>query len=124
MLSNKKHCRTCDKTKDLSEFHKNTTKNIHCKECTSVKSKEYTKTKDGLISRIYAHQKHKSKLRNHVPPSYSKEEFSIWITDKGIFHRLFRVWSDSSHHKKLTPSCDRIDYRLPYTPPEHDGRKR
>jgi len=68
----------------------------------------YYKTKRGIITKIYNHQKDGSIKRGHVPPAYTKEELYDWCMSQHIFHNLYDLWVISSFDKKQKPSIDRI----------------
>lgn len=109
----------CRKEKPLTEFYKD--KNIKCglksicKVCSNIKTKEYAKTKNGLISIIYSSQIKSSKKRNMEKPSYSREWFSHWIYNQKLFQKLFEKWKLSNHDINLVPSVDRINFKKGYT---------
>ena len=69
----------------------------------------YRKTKIGLITQIYNHQKQKSVLRNHEQPKYTRLELIEWCTSQDIFDKLYKEWENSNYNKKLIPSIDRLD---------------
>ena len=77
------------------------------------KNKEHflkkTRTKEGLISKIYATQKQSSKRRNHELPSYTKKEFSEWMYKQENFNKIYEEWKYKDYKKDLVPSVDRID---------------
>ena len=80
-----------------------------CKKCTLKRVKKYSRTKKGLVNTIYNHQKHKSKLRGHLPPEYTKRELRDWLFSQPLFHKLFADWEASNYNIRCTPSVDRID---------------
>jgi hypothetical protein len=110
---NKKLCANCKEIKHSSNFYKNTKlKNglhSYCKDCSREIRKTHNRTKKGLITRMYLHQLENSKLRKHNKPSYSKEEFIIWIESNNDFDTLYNNWVSSEFNKNLAPSVDRID---------------
>lgn len=73
------------------------------------KAKEYRRTKNGLIIKIYNSQLRSSKKRNHEKPKYTLEELKKWFYKQHNFDELYINWVNSNYDKKLTPSCDRIN---------------
>lgn len=72
-------------------------------------------TKEGLVTKIYSHQKSSSKQRGHKSPAYSKQELSEWLQAQPLFHHLFHLWKVSNYDAMLVPSIDRIDNNIPYS---------
>lgn len=107
-----KKCTNCLIEKDIKQFNKGKNKNSWivsiCKQCSRKKDIEYSHTEKWVISRIYAHQKEKSKRRWYEYPKYTKEELSNWLYENW-FKDLFDKWSESWFDTKLKPSVDRID---------------
>lgn len=113
-----KKCTKCKEVKDFSKFPKKSNSKdgyyTLCKVCKNLNNKMYSRTKEGLLTKIYAHQKHKSKLRQHAQPTYTKEELKGWMF-KNSFEVLYVQWKKSGYLKDLTPSIDRIDDYMPYS---------
>jgi hypothetical protein len=114
-----KKCTRCENVKLLSDFsfHKAYKNNIHshCKQCLNEIQKHYSKTKNGLIIKIYGQQRASSKLRGHDMPNYTKHELAEWIYSQPNFEELYNNWVKSNYKKDLVPSCDRLDDYKPYT---------
>ena len=114
-----KKCSKCGELKDLSEFGKDNKfkngLNCVCKKCRCEIVKKYNRTKDGLVTQIYADQKKASIVRGHNPPSYSKLELKEWLFSQKLFHTLFNDWVNSNYIKVLVPSCDRINNNIGYS---------
>jgi len=108
-----KICILCNEEKNTNLFGiaRNTKDGLfsYCKSCANNKDKTYKRTKDGLITRIYSHQKTNSTNKNNIPPKYSKAELMLWLLQNDLFHRLFKQWEEAGYSKKLTPSIDRLD---------------
>lgn len=77
-------------------------------------TQKYTKTEGGLITRIYAAQRHHSKVRNYPYPSYTKEELTTWLYAHN-FKELFSRWVKSGYTKNLVPSINRLNDYEGYT---------
>lgn len=113
-----KVCRKCKTTKNLSEFYKNKANKdgvfSKCKPCDKMYAKMFQRTKVGLISKIYHHQKETSKRRNHKEPTYTRLELQKWCFNKKNFHVIYDNWVFSNYDKMMRPSCDRTDDYLGY----------
>jgi len=75
---------------------------------------KYQKTKKGLTTGIYNHQKTHSKTRGHKPPEYSLKELRDWLFSQTLFHELYNDWKSSGYEKNLRPSVDRKDDDIHY----------
>ena len=80
-----------------------------CRSCSSLRAKEYYRTKEGLITKIYGTQRGHSRTRSHDMPDYSLIELREWALAQPIFHELFDNWVSSNYHGDLRPSFDRGD---------------
>lgn len=120
----KRKCNKCGEFKSFSEFHKNKREKhgikYTCKDCSNKYCREQFKinggfiTKENLIKRIYKSQILSSKRRNHPLPFYTKQELSDWLFNQEEFHEFYENWVKSKFKRKLVPSVDRIDDKLPY----------
>ena len=114
-----KLCSNCNIKKDTMFFTPNTKNNdglnSWCKECYKTKSLSYSKTKNGVISKLYNHQKDKSKRREHPMPSYTFDELKEWCLKQDIFNKLYDEWVASNYDTNLKPSVDRLNDYKPYT---------
>lgn len=72
-------------------------------------------TKKQLASRIYAHQKEKSRQRGHQAPAYSRDELLAWMDNNPNFDNLYNRWARSGFKRNLAPSVDRLDNSKGYT---------
>lgn len=119
MLNNQKKCKRCNTIKNRDEFYKRT-KAIDglrewCIICDIKQSTEYSRTKKGLIKKIYRNQKENSKRRGNSLPNYTEIELSEWLRNQDLFHELYYKWVESGYKKMLVPSCDRhSDTELDY----------
>ena len=120
-----KQCNNCKITKKLSEYYRNVNLQdgvmSECKDCRNKKYTIQSRTKDGVVSRIYSDQRKSSLKRNHIYPPYSNLELRAWIFNQPIFHKLYDEWIASGYKKMMKPSCDRyskieLNYNeLPYS---------
>ncbi len=114
-----KICSLCKVEKNIDFFPKDKKHsdglNSWCHECYKKKASSYSKTKSGVISKIYNHQKDSSVKRNHTPPSYSFNELRDWCYSQEIFHKLYDDWVLNQFDTNLKPSIDRLNDYLPYT---------
>ena len=98
-----KVCKKCNTNKPLSEFHKNSSSidgyYSMCKSCKTELALERIRTRDGLISNIYASQRNSSKKRGHKPPEDTLEEVRQWMFRKPKFETLFQEWVRSKYSK-------------------------
>ena len=78
-------------------------------------SKKHSRTKKGLICRIFFNQKHNSISKGYPPPTYTLNGLRAWMIRQHKFHKLFNDWRISGYDKMLIPSCDRRDDYKPYT---------
>ena len=116
---NTKICTSCKQFKKESCFgysscHKDGLRYV-CKICDNTRRRIYNRTEKGLINRIFAGQLNASKKRGHLPPSYSKEEFLVWILSQKKFHDMYSEWKQLDYPKSHSPSVDRKDDCLGYT---------
>ncbi len=107
--TNIKKCPICDK---YNSFNK---RESICKKCSYIKNLKINRTKKGLLKRIYYEQRHSSKLRNHIMPSYSIEEFIETYIENITFNKLYYEWVKSEYDKWLKPSFDRKNDSLSYS---------
>ncbi len=114
-----KKCSKCNEIKPLTGFSKaKTCRNglrSMCKKCSARYDRDYFRTKNGLVSKIYGGQKGSSKSRGHEMPSYTLDELKLWIFSQPTFEKLYLIWLDSGFSKLLCPSCDRLNDYKPYT---------
>lgn len=113
-----KGCYYCGNIKPITEFNKNKSKPSghcdECKECKKVLDLNYRRSEVGLLTKIYGTQKHKSMLRGHPLPSYSKVQL-IEFMYKNNYIKLYDTWVSSGYNINLVPSIDRVNRNLPYT---------
>lgn len=74
----------------------------------------YRKTKRGVLTNIYQHQKERSKKWGFPPPSYTLEELHDAFLDCVAFDATFNAWRDNGYQFYDKPSLDRIDPLKPY----------
>jgi len=112
LTDKERECTGCKEVKPTFMFYARKERNSYrskCKQCENELSREKSKTKDGLISSIYRHQKSHSKKRSHIAPSYSIKELEEWILSRRDFEQIYKEWANSGYCKLLTPSVDRLD---------------
>ena len=77
-MREEKKCSKCGDTKPLSEFGVSKGgrygRHSSCKACANESTKEFRRTKVGLVTKIYSTQRDSSKRRGHDMPKYSKRE--------------------------------------------------
>ena len=92
---------------------------IYVSEGQSVKkltqSATYTRTKKGLITRIYGNQRTRAKKRGDELPTYTVKELQIAVLAMPLYDELHKNWVNSDYDRWLTPSLDRIDDYKSYT---------
>ena len=116
-----KNCTKCNELKLFSEFGENYKRKdgvcyrSWCKSCDNKAGIIYQRTRHGIASRIYSHQRRNSRSRNYAMPNYSLDELRDWIFSQPNFNKLFDDWVESGYSKDKTPSCDRIDDYKSYT---------
>ena len=118
-MNNLKKCCRCGEYKDLSKFYARKRSSdrmtYHCILCSNKESKTRSRTKTGIIGKIYRQQVASSKKRGHKKPSYSKIELKMWAFKQEVFSILYKQWVDSDYDKRKTPSFDRLKNNLPYS---------
>lgn len=114
-----KICKDCGQELPTSSFHVmkkgNDAVRAHCKACENLRSYNYRKTKEGVVTQIYHMQKQSSRERCHPLPSYSKEQLKAWMFLHPDFESIYNKWVASGYLRKNAPSCDRINSLKPYT---------
>ncbi|RLB67027.1 MAG: hypothetical protein DRH03_11495 [Deltaproteobacteria bacterium] len=80
-----------------------------------LNSTKYKKSKIGLVTTIYGAQISNSKLRNHEPPSYTKDDLKDWLFSQPKFHLLYDNWKRLSYQTDYKPSVDRLIDDIGYT---------
>lgn len=107
-----KKCSKCQKIKDLSLFYidKKSLKPIaQCKECYKTERTKYARTKRGLVTRIYGHQRFSCRARGYSYPKYTLEELLEYCNNNAQFSKLYDKWVDTNYNKHYTPSIDRLN---------------
>ena len=114
-----KKCTKCNTAKPLSEFNKKADgKNgvsHQCRCCSKKSNIEYYRSKNGIISKLYMHQKENSKRRKMRLPTYSKQELKEWLFSQELFHTLYDNWKRLDYQWIYVPSVDRKNDYLGYT---------
>lgn len=114
-----KECTKCKEIKIVSAFSKcksfNDGMNVWCKPCVKAYNLEYYRSKTGVVSKIYGHQKQSAKHRKMHAPSYTKENLRSWLFSQKLFHTLHESWVKTGYERESVPSVDRKDDYLSYT---------
>jgi len=114
-----KKCSDCKTKKEFGEFNRNKSHKdgYHhiCRECDKQRNLNYYRSKEGLVTKLYRHQRSSSKQRGHAMPTYSKEELREWLYSQKKFHVLYDNYKRLDYQKDYIPSVDRIDDYIGYT---------
>jgi hypothetical protein len=114
-----KICLKCKVEKPVSEFYSCKSRldglQSYCKVCSNDRKREYYRTLNGLVHRIYEHQKISSKKRGHRPPAYNFKALYDWFTNQPNYKELYNNWKNSNYDKDLRPSVDRLDDNKGYS---------
>jgi len=113
-----KKCSSClsYKYKNMFRYRKNRGQYVSsCKECEKEYAWNRRRTKEGLITTIYNHQRESSIKRLHNVPTYTLHELKEWLFSQKKFHVLFDNWKRLDFQKEYVPSVDRIDDNIGYT---------
>ena len=95
-------CITCKISKDKKEFYLN--RGIpftRCKPCMNIKSKEYSRTKKGLVATMFNNNKERGKKEAYLTPTYSKQELHDWLYSQPLFHKLYDNWKRLDYQKNV-----------------------
>ncbi len=106
-----KICTKCKVESNNFGPQKETRDGLHsqCRLCRNKQNKEHSRTKFGLVTKIYLRQKRSSKHRKHEMPSYTKTSLMSWLFAQKLFHDLYKNWKISGYKKSHTPSIDRLN---------------
>ncbi len=123
-----KKCIGCNEVKRITEFKLNGNSmdgyTFHCFKCKIIKSTNTlrrekdvfkSRTRRGVVRKIYSRQRSSSRNRNHVYPNYTFKELLDWVLSQPNFEELYSVWVDSNYDKWLKPSTNRLNNNKPYT---------
>jgi len=114
-----KICKKCFTKKSIDLFDRDKSKRDGhrdlCKKCKKIAALLYNRTKEGIVTKIYSHQKLRSDRRGHPHPTYSKEELRDWLFSQPLFHILYDNWKRLDYQTYYKPSVDRIDNDIGYT---------
>lgn len=112
-----KICKKCNLKK--SDFrpkkHKADGYSANCRDCDKKIDTAHQRTKIGVVARIYNNQKVNSKRRGHSLPSYSLIEFRNFMFNSDVFHKQYKIWTETDYNRLEAPSADRINDSLPYS---------
>lgn len=114
-----KKCTKCKtyKNSESFRFDKKAKDNLSswCRSCGNEYKRNFSKTKNGLLHRIYNNQRLHSRERGHPEPEYTKQELIDWAMSQDIYHQLHESWVKSGYKLDLVPSVDRLDDYKHYT---------
>lgn len=114
-----KDCIKCEIKKPLSSFHKNKDstdgRRSSCKKCCNKSNIEYSRTKLGLVTKIYSTQRSSSKRRGHCAPLYTLKELVEWVFKQPNFDCLFKLWVECDYESDSKPSIDRKNDYIGYS---------
>lgn len=114
-----KICSKCGNPKKIGEFRKRTDRKegFHswCRGCSNIAAKNYIRTTEGLITKIYGSQRGSSKHRGHPMPNYSNKDLLRVAVHSIEFYVIYDIWVASGYKKMLVPSFDREKDYKPYT---------
>lgn len=109
----KKICTGCGEEKKLEFFPVNNNKSdkldIYCRKCANLKSLQYSRSKLGVVSKLFSSQKQRSKLNNWPEPTYTKQQLHSWLFLQPKFESLYNGWVSSGYLRDMSISVDRID---------------
>lgn len=111
-----KTCSDCQKTLSFDNFvSKKSCKDGYEPRCRVCRTIKYNKsTPELLCKKMFNSQVNNSKLRGHIPPAYSLQEFTDWVLYQTQFALIYAVWKHANYPKNLAPSVDRLDNALSY----------
>jgi len=114
-----RECNKCRQIKPLEDFNREFTsisgRRKTCKTCFNAKTLLRRRSKIGLINNTYTGQKIRCKKRGDPLPSYTKEEFLVWMLSQPNFESLYAAWVKSNYNRNLSLSVDREEEKLGYT---------
>jgi hypothetical protein len=111
-----KVCTKCVKELEFTMFHRDKkTQDGYTAACKDCRNNLRKHSKSSFIYKVYSTQKSSSKERGRVPPNYTRDELVSWFKGQGKFHVLYKAWQESGFDQKLSPSCDRINSKKPYS---------
>ena len=112
-------CNNCQTVKPLNDFSKDKSRKdgirADCKKCNVERATSLSRTQNGLVGKIYSHQKKSSEKRCHHLPLYTLDELKAWVFSQANFYRLYDAWVDSGYNTELRPSIDRLDDYVGYS---------
>lgn len=114
-----KKCSKCKETKLTMHFYKCVSRasgvRSYCIKCTNKSGIDYSKTKQGVINKIYYNQTLSTKRKGSNFGIYNRQDFSSFALASDKFNELFEQWVMSGHQKMLRPSFDRDNDYLGYS---------
>ena len=105
-----KSCNICNIAKPIEEFAiKRGKPSCSCRKCVSKRAMEYKRSRKGLTTKIYAHQRSHSKSRGHDMPTYTNSELYDWLISQSNFEELYTKWVASGYEQYIQPSINRLE---------------
>lgn len=119
-----KTCTKCKELKDLDCFSKRKRNKdglvCACKVCNRASCLAYRRSRIGKIKGMYNKmikrcETASSYVKNNRQVHFTIEDFLEFI-ESSAFDGLYDVWVESGYKQKFSPSIDRIDNNIDYTP--------
>jgi len=104
-----KQCVLCGEEKNIDDYEYCGTSSNKCHNCRKEISKAYYRNPAHYLGRMYRNQKTNALKRGHNPPSYTYEEFKLWVLGQKNYAGIWRNYERSGYKRNLAPSIDRLD---------------
>ncbi len=112
-------CTLCGIEKEISKYSTRSDnerkRRTMCNDCSTIKTRDRSRTKKGVVRTIYNTQKQNSAIRGHSLPTYTEKDLRLWLYAQPEFHRLYDNWKRLDYQKDYKPSVDRKNDYVGYT---------